>query len=129
MMVTTCDMSLRQRERTNLTDTTMLRIATASPRSPPTSPIVPTLRTSNQLASPSTIVSKTHASGFAATPLPSRCQGIQLYQDALLPGCLGICASHMAQEPQAELHRLLGGSQEGLDRQLSWIHDPSRYSS
>jgi hypothetical protein len=42
--------------------------ATASPPSPPASPTSPTQRTSNQSESRSTMASKTHASGFDATP-------------------------------------------------------------
>jgi hypothetical protein len=75
MMVTTHGTSLRQGEGTDLTDMTMPTIVTASLRSPPTSPIAPTPRTSNQSESPSMTISKTHASGSAATLLPSRCQG------------------------------------------------------
>jgi hypothetical protein len=82
MTVASHGASLRQEEGTDLTDTMTLTIVTASPRSPPTSPIVPIPRTSNQSASPSTTVSKTHTSGLAATPLPLRCQG-----DLTLPRC------------------------------------------
>jgi hypothetical protein len=73
MIVAMHGMPLRQGEGTDLIDTTTLTIVIVSPRSPPTSPIIPTPRTSNQSASPSTRASKIHTSGFAATPSPSRC--------------------------------------------------------
>jgi hypothetical protein len=65
MMVAMHGASLRQGEGTGVTDTTTPTIVIASPHSPPTSPIVLTS---------STMVSKTHASGFIATPSPSMCQ-------------------------------------------------------
>jgi hypothetical protein len=71
----TCGLLLKREEGTAPAGTTMTTTATISSPSPPASPISPTLRISNQSESPSTTVSRTHASGFVATPLPSKFQG------------------------------------------------------
>jgi hypothetical protein len=54
---------------------TMMTTATASPPSQPAASTSPTQRTSNQSESPSTMVSRTRASGFDTTPLPLKFQG------------------------------------------------------
>jgi hypothetical protein len=83
MMAATRGLSLKRREGTVLAGATMTT----------TNPIQ---RTSNQLESPSTMVSRTHASGFDATPLLLKFQGIQLYKSSLLPGGSGVRAPHVA---------------------------------
>jgi hypothetical protein len=74
MMATMRSVLSKQGEGTVSTSTTMTMITTASPPSPPTSLTNPIPRSSNQLESPSTMASRTHASGSDATPLLSRFQ-------------------------------------------------------
>jgi hypothetical protein len=66
---------LNQGEGTVPAGATMTTTATASPPSPPASPTSPIQRNSNQSKSRSTMVSKTRASGFDATPLLLKFQG------------------------------------------------------
>jgi hypothetical protein len=59
---------LKQGEGTVPAGTTTMMIVTVSLPSPPASPTSPIQQTSNQSESPSTMVSRTHASRFDATP-------------------------------------------------------------
>jgi hypothetical protein len=67
--------SLRQGEGTVPIGTTTMTTTTASPPSSPTSLKNPIPRSLNQSESPSTMASRTRASGSDATLLPSRFQG------------------------------------------------------
>jgi hypothetical protein len=66
---------LKRGEGTVLAGATTMTTATASPPSPPASPTSPIQRNSNQSKSPSTMVCRTRASAFVATPLLLKFQG------------------------------------------------------
>jgi hypothetical protein len=68
MKAATCGVLSKQGEGPIPARTTVMTTATASLPSPPTSPTNPIPRSSNQSGSPSTMVSRTHANGFDATP-------------------------------------------------------------
>jgi hypothetical protein len=75
MKATTRGFSLKRGEGTVPAGTTTTTTVTASPPSPPASPTSLIQRTLNQSESRSTTISRTHASGFDATPLLLKFQG------------------------------------------------------
>jgi hypothetical protein len=96
MKAATRGLLLKQGEGTVPAGAMTMTTGTASLPSPPTSSTNPIRRSSNQSESPSTMVSRTRASGFDATPLLLKFLRIQLHQSSLLPDGSEVRTPHMA---------------------------------